>query len=181
MAVSFRAEVDARDMARVNRFLRDVDKTIVDELRSSMKAGIFPIAKQIAAKANSFSVPMSGMSREGVRKPNRTQWGALRVTPSKISVTPGKSKKNPNLVTIKFDGTKAVGMVIADQAGTKTRGNGLRGQFFIERLNNVVPGWQRGGRYLYRAFMPYQPYVYRLGESILQRWIAKTNRELEAR
>jgi hypothetical protein len=181
MSVSIRAFVDAQDMARVNRILRSVDTSLTDELRSSMKRGILPVAEMIAKRANSYSVPMSGFSREGVRKPNRTQWGALRVSASKISVTPGRSRKSPSLVTINFDGKKAVGLVIAENAGTKTGGNGLRGQLFVARINAMVPGWQNGGRYLYRAFMPYQSHVYRLGESILQRWISKTNMELEAR
>lgn len=176
MVVAIRAEVDAADMARVNRILRTVDTSIVDELRSSMKMGILPIAQQIARRANSYPVPMSGMRNAG-----RTTWGALTVSPSKISVTPGRSRKSPNLVTINFDGRKAVGLAIAENAGTKTRGNGRRGEMFIARINAMVPGWQNGGRFLYRAFMPYQPHVYRLAENILQRWISKTNNELEAR
>jgi hypothetical protein len=176
MSVSIRAHVDAQDMARVNRILRSVDTSLTDELRSSMKRGILPVAEMIAKRANSYSVPMSGMRNQG-----RTTWGALRVSASKISVTPGRSRKSPSLVTINFDGRKAVGLAIAENAGTKTGGNGLRGQLFIARINSMVPGWQNGGRYLYRAFMPYQSHVYRLGESILQRWISKTNMELEAR
>lgn len=174
--MSVRAEVDARDMARVARVLRKLDTSLVDELRSSMKQGILPIAEQIAKRANSYPIPMSGMANNG-----RTKWGALKVSASKISVTPGRSKKSPNLVTINFDGKKAVGLAIAENAGTRTSGNGLRGQYFIARINSMVPGWHNGGRFLYRAFMPYQPHVYRLADNILKRWISKTNNELEMR
>ena len=176
MAVSIRAEVDARDMARVVRVLKNLDASLVTELRSSMKSGILPIAQNIMQRANSYPVPFSGMERG-----TRTRWGALRVSASKISVTPGRSRKSPNLVTINFDGKNAVGLAISENAGTKSSGKTKSGQFFIQRLNAVVPGWQNGGRFLYRAFMPYQPHVYRLADSIMQRWINKTNQELEAR
>lgn len=176
MAVSIRAEVDAQDMARVNRVLNGIDKSLVAELRSSMKSGVFPIAQQIARRANGYPVPFSGMAKGG-----RTAWGALNITPAKVSVTPGRSRKSTNLVTMNFDGRKAVGLAIAENAGTKSSGKTRSGQFFIQRLNSVVPGWQNGGRYLYRAFMPYQPHVYRLAENILSRWIETTNRDLEAR
>lgn len=181
MSVTIRAEVDAGDIARVARVLRNIEPDLIADLRQTMRGPLFPIAQRIAARANSYPVPMSGMLRAGVRKPIRTVWGALRITPSKISVTPGRSRRSPSLVTMNFDGSRAVGLVIAENAGTKTQGSSLRGKLFIERINATVPGWQNGGRYLYRAFMPYKSHVYQLGENLLQRWIAKTNRVLESR
>ena len=176
MGVSLRAEVNAQDVARVARILRKVDASLVDDLRQTLRGPLFPIAQMIAARANAFSPPMSGMRADQ----GRTRWGALRITPSKISVTPGRSKKSPNLVSMNFDGSRAVGLAIAENAGTKTNGRPLRGQLFIARINSVVPGWQNGGRFLYRASMPYQPHVYRLAASLVERWAEKTNRELEA-
>lgn len=179
MSLGVRAEVDARDVARVVRILKGVDKSLVTELRSSMKSGILPIARAIEGRVNSNSAPMSGMNREGVTKPNRYRWGKVRAS---VSVTPGYSRRSANLVTIKYAVPKnAVGLSIAENAGSKSQGKNIQGQMFIRRIAEVVPGWPKGGRYLYRAFMPYKPHVYDLAKNILVRWSAKTNRELEAR
>lgn len=179
MSLDLRVEVDARDIARVARVLKSVDSSLIDELRTSMKSSIVPIAKMIESRINSNSVPMSGMNREGKKKPNRYNWARVRTT---VSVTPGYSKKSPNLVTIKYAvPTNRVGLAIAENAGSKSNGKNIQGQMFIRRIATVVPGWPNGGRYVYRAFMPYRPHVFRLAENILMRWVDKTNRELESR
>lgn len=179
MVVAVRAEVDARDMARVVRVLRNIDKDLVTELRTSMKSGIMPIARGIESRVNSTPAPMSGMMREGRSRPNRYRWAKAKAS---VSITPGYSRRSSNLVTIKYAVPKdRAGLAIAENAGSKSRGTTPQAQFFIRRIEQVSPGWPHGGRFLYRAFMPYKPAVYGLAENILKRWIAKTNRELEAR
>jgi hypothetical protein len=128
----------------------------------------------IEARVNANRVPMSGMA-SWKKKPWRPLSGVVRVTP-------GYSWKSPNLVEIDFEksSSAAPGIAIAENAGSKTSGNGLRGQLFIRRLQTVVPGWDNGGRYLYRAFMPYKPAIYKLTENLVERWIARVNRKLES-
>lgn len=179
MGLSMRAEVDARDIARVVRVLRAVEPSLVAELRTSMRSGVLPIAKMLEGRVNQNAAPMSGMNRRGVTKPNRLRWAKGAAT---VSVTPGYSKKSPNLVTIAYRVPKtAVGLAVAENAGSKSAGNSPQGRAFIRQITTVVPGWPDGGRYLFRSFMPYRPHVFRLAENILMRWVDKTNRELESR
>jgi hypothetical protein len=175
MSMSVRAEVDARDMARVARVLRSVDKSLIDDLRDTMRPALQPIAGQIATRASSIPPPMSGFVNRG-----RKRWGGLRAM--KVSVTPGYSRKNQTLVSMNFATKGGEGMYIADMAGSKNllfSKNPRVGRPFIENLNRIVSGWDNGGRFLYRTFMPYKPVINRLAENILLRWIEKTNRELE--
>lgn len=179
MGFSMRAEVDARDVARVMRVLRKVDKSLADELKSSIGSGIQPIADLIGNRVSANSAPMSGMTRRGVNRPNRYEFAKGKM---KVRVTPGFSFRSPNLVTLEYLLPKnRVGVAIADMAGRKTQGNSPQGQAFIRQIMTVVPGWGDGGRYVFRAFLPYRSHVYRLGENILARWVAKTNQELESR
>jgi hypothetical protein len=171
MGVGVRAEVNARDFARVVRVLRRVDKTLVDDLRDGFKSGILPIGKQIEARVNAVAAPMSGMNRNG-----RTRWSPLT---AKVSTTPGYSRKYTSLVALQFTPKGGAGLAIAENAGSKSPGKTRNGVFFIRRLVAVVPGWDNGGRFLYRAFMPFKNDLYQLGENILDRWITKTNIELE--
>jgi hypothetical protein len=171
MATSLRPEVDARDFARVTRILRSIDKDLIADLRAPMKEAIAPLAKMVVNRANSFPVPMSGMSRPGPK-----QFAPVFAT---THITPGFSRKNPNLVEIKIKPTGGAGMFIADMAGRVSAGKSPQGMSMIRTLNTVVPGWHRGGRYIYRAFMPYRQTLYNLANNILNRWVDGTNRKLE--
>jgi hypothetical protein len=172
MGFNARAEVDARDFARVIRVIKSIDKDLANELSRTIKPAITPIAKMIEARVNANRPPMSGMLRPGPK-----QWNKLGAT---VRVTGGFSWRSPNLVTIDFSKPSAAGVAIAENAGSKSAGNSLRGQLFIRRIQTVVPGWDNGGRYLYRAFMPYQSAVYGLAENLVERWIARVNRKLES-
>jgi len=171
MSVSVRPEVNARDIAKVARVLRSVDKNLIDDLRKPMKAAITPIAGMIQNRVNANPAPMSRMT-----KPGRLQWKKLT---ARVSITPGYSRKSPNLVTIDMGKSNAAGVAIAENAGSKSAGKSARGQIFIRQLKTVVPGWDNGGRFVYRAFMPYKLPIYRLAENILERWTESTNRKLE--
>lgn len=169
-------ELDARDVARVMRVLRSVDKELVADLRTSLRTDLKPVGKAIESKINGLRAPMSGMMREGVRKPNRTAWGRVS---SSVSITPGTSRRNTNIVSININASKAVGIAIAENAGTKSRGKDARGASFIRRIEWVVPGWPNGGRFVYRTFMPFKSSVYAMATDIINRWSEKTSRELE--
>jgi hypothetical protein len=171
MSVSVRPEVNARDVARVARVLRGIDKNLIDDLKKPMKAAIGPLAQMVATRANSFPVPMSGMVNRGSKR-----FSPVSAT---VGVTPGYSSKSPNLVEIRLKPRGGAGMIIADMAGRVSQGKTAQGRSFILTLNRVVPGWDRGGRYIYRAFMPYRGTLDRLAESILNRWVDGTNRKLE--
>lgn len=171
--MSIRAEVDAREVAKVIRVLKTIDKSLALKLSREMKSRIKPIAREVAQKMNSQPAPMSGMANPRWKK----HWKPVQPT---VRATPGYSWKSPDLVTIDFNKPEAAGIAIAENAGSKTNGNSLRGQLFIRRINQVVPNWPNGGRYLYRSFQPYQIDVYNLGKTILEEWIEEVNEKLES-
>lgn len=177
MSVSLRAEVDARDMARVASVLRKVDRELLNDLGRSMRSGLGGTAKEIAAKANANGAPLSGMTNNN----GATKWGNVRAT---ISTRPGRNRFGwGDLVTINVDaGRNARGMYIAEFAGSKNPNGSptdARGPWFVGMLNIRVPGWQKGGRYVYRAFMPFKDNIYRLAESLVERWTDRVSEELE--
>lgn len=177
MSVSLRAEVDARDMARVARVLRKVDKELLNDLGRSMRSGIGGTAKEIAAKANANGAPLSGMRNNN----GNTKWGNVRAS---ISTRSGRNRFGwGDLVTINVDaGRNARGMYIAEFAGSKNPNGSptdARGPWFVGMLNIRVPGWEKGGRYVYRAFMPFKDNIYRLAESLVEKWTDRVSEELE--
>lgn len=171
MSMDMRPEVNARELAKVARVLRGIDKNLIADLRDPMKKAVAPLGKMVASRANANPAPMSGMTRVGPKQ--------FSPVSSSVGVTPGFSHKNPNLVEIRLKTRGGAGMIIADMAGRVTSGKTPQGQSFIRTLNKVIPGWQNGGRYIYRSFMPYQGTLYTLAENILNRWIDSTNRKLE--
>lgn len=179
MSASLIATVDARDMARVSRVLRSVDKELMNDLKRSMVPDLGGIAKQIAAEASSNGAPMSGMSRGK----GSTQWGPVR---GSLSVTPGRSRGGwGNLATMEFRAPSGKrGLYIAEFAGTagmKWSKQPKRGPLFVARLNLAVPGWTQGGRFIYRAFMPKKNVIYIRAQMYVAAWADKVSRDLESR
>ena len=177
MAVSFRAEVNAQDMAKVARILRKVDKELLNDLGRSMRSGIGGTARDIAATANQNGAPLSGMTNHN----GNTKWGNVKAS---ISTRPGRQRFGwGDLVTINVDAGRASrGMYIAEFAGYKNSNGSptdARGPWFVGMLNLRVPGWDKGGRYVYRAFMPFKATIYRLAESLVEKWTDRVNVELE--
>lgn len=177
MTVQVRAEVNAQDMARVARILRKVDKELLNDLGRSMRGGLGGTAQAIAAQANMNGAPLSGMlSHRG-----DTKWGNVS---GKVSTTPGRSRFGwGNLVTFNIDAGKGSrGMYISEFAGSKNPNGSpidARGPWFVGMLNIRTPGWEKGGRYVYRAFMPFKSKIYELADDLLTKWSEKVNRELE--
>jgi hypothetical protein len=90
-----------------------------------------------------------------------------------------------DLVTINVDaGKTSRGMYIAEFAGSKNPNGSpydARGPWFVGMLNLRVPGWDKGGRYVYRAFMPFKSTIYELASSLVERWTDRVSEELESR
>lgn len=176
MVMSLMAEVNRDDIAYVVRVLRSVDKELVNDLKRSMKPEFQAMAKRIAADASANSAPMSGMRRGQ----GNTKWGGITGT---LAVTPGKSARH--LVTLNFQASKtARGLYIAEFAGTagmKYSKFPIRGPLFVAQLNAAVTGWNEGGRYIYRAFMPLKNDLYRMAQEKVEAWSEKVSADLAVR
>jgi len=53
-------------------------------------------------------------------------------------------------------------------------GGGLLGMLCLR-----LPGWDKGGRYVYRAFMPFKATIYRLAETLVEKWTDRVSVSLE--
>lgn len=170
--------IDKREMAQVVRVLNTVDKDLVKDLRLTMSRGLRPLGEQIARRANSVPIPMSGMTPQKSR--SKWRWGKLRV---KVTVDTRYSRGSTTLVSIDFNAVgRYVGMYIAERAGSQNlsrTNNRAKGERFVRRLNYVVPGWEKGGRFMFKASLPYHKHIWRLGENIMIRWAEKTSQQLE--
>jgi hypothetical protein len=176
MTVQMRAEVNAQDLAMLAKILRRVDKELLNDLGRSMRTGIGGTARKIAESANSNGAPLSGMTNHR----GATQWGNVKAT---ISTRPGRQRFGwGDLVTINVDaGRNSRGMYISEFAGSKNPNGSptdARGPWFVGMLNIRVPGWQKGGRYVYKAFMPFKDSIYKLAESLTEKWLDRVNKEL---
>ena len=174
MSSGMKLEVDSREIAKVMRVLRTLDKDLVADLRPNLRNAIKPYANATAARINSQRAPLSGMLKYSSK-----MWGPVK---AKVSIsTAASTRNNPNLIDISI--TPAAGMpgvVIADFAGRVSQGKSLRGRLFIQNLNRVIPGWSRGGRIIYKAFMPYKPHVNSSAERIINAWTEDVSRKLDA-
>ena len=175
MSGGVKLEVDSREIAKVMRVLRTLDKDLVADLRPNLRSAIKPYADATAARINSQRAPMSGMLKYSSK-----MWGPVK---AKVSIsTAASTRKNPNLIDIAIQPAAGMpGVAIADMAGRVTQGKSLRGSLFIQQLNLVVPGWSRGGRIIYKAFMPYKPHVYSSAARIVNAWADGVSRKLESR
>lgn len=174
MSSGMKLEVDSREIAKVMRVLRTLDKDLLADLRPNLRNAIKPYAQATAARINSQRAPLSGMLKYSSK-----MWGGS--VKSKTSVTPGFSRRSPNLVEIAIIPPAGMpGVVIADFAGRVSQGKSLRGRLFIQNLNRVIPGWSRGGRIIYKAFMPYKPHVNSSAERIINAWTEDVSRKLDA-
>lgn len=174
MSSGMKLEVDSREIAKVMRVLRTLDKDLVKDLRPNLRSAVKPYADATAARINSQRAPMSGMLKYSSK-----MWGPVK---SKVSIsTAASTRNNPNLIEVSM--TPAAGMpgvAIADMAGRVSQGKSLRGRLFIQQLNRVIPGWSRGGRIIYKAFMPYKPHVNSSAARIINAWSEGVSRKLDS-
>lgn len=174
MSSGMKLEVDSREIAKVMRVLRTLDKDLVADLRPNLRSAVKPYADATAARINGQRAPMSGMLKYSSK-----MWGPVK---GKVSIsTAASTRNNPNLIEVSMTPASGMpGVAIADMAGRVTRGKSLRGQLFIQQLNRVVPGWSRGGRIIYKAFMPYKPHVNSSAARIINAWSEGVSRKLDS-
>lgn len=172
--ISVAAEVSKSDMAYISRVLRNADKDLMNDLKRSMVPEFKSMAQKIAADASANNAPMSGM----IRGKGNTRWGSITGT---LAVTPSKSARH--LVTMNFQASRtARGLYIAEFAGSanmKYSKFPIRGPLFVKQLNTVVSGWEKGGRYIYRAFMPMKNGLYSKAQLYVEMWAEKVSIEVE--
>jgi hypothetical protein len=166
--------VSATGIREAVKELKQVDPTLLKDLRKDLRAKVGPLAKQVA-DAVPTQPPLSGMGN-----PVPTGWSPVRPT---ISFTPGASRKTGNhLVSIRVNPVPAKGrrgLYIGELAGSRSSGSTARGRRLINVLNQRFPMTGKGGRFAYSKFRTLRPDAVALAKSIVSSTVAKINRKLD--
>lgn len=177
-------QVNANDVARAFRILRQVDPDLVKEFRTGLGSELRPVAKAIAQKYPSgpYLSGLEGYTRvifnakkgEIVTKDN---WKWSQVT-GKVNITPGKSRKGVgrnNLVALTMNYKGAIPWVTdfarADSGKLKPQGRAL-----IRNIESRFPSWPNGGRIFYKEFKSREGEITNAAETIMNRFIDGINR-----
>jgi hypothetical protein len=163
--------LDAAQVRAVIKELRNIDPTIVKDLRADLRSQLSPIAQQVAANVPTEPI-LSGFGRGGA-----TRWAAVK---GKTSFTPGKSRTGAkSLVSIRVEPRDGLrGVYIAELAGSRSGGKTPQGNNLIAVLNQRAPMKGRGGRFMYSQFRMLRPDVIKIAERILNKTFAKIERSL---
>ena len=177
-------ELNADDVSRTFRILRNVDPDLVKELRKELRSDMNPVAKAIAAKYPAGPT-LSGFEQTYGR------WGWDKVSGT-VKVTPGKSRKGAganNLVSLSMNYKSATPFVL-DMIGRKPGDIGNydskryknkpygQGRALYENIQRKFPSWPNGGRIFYKEFKKHRFIVVASATNIINRWTDKVNREL---
>jgi hypothetical protein len=168
----YEVKLDAADVAKTFRILRNVDPNLVKELRKELRSDMNPVAKAIAAKYPT-SPTLSGFEQTYGR------WGWDRVAGT-VKITPGKSRRGAganNLVSLSMNYKTATPFVL-DMIGRRNPGISPQGQALFRAINEQFPAWPNGGRIFYKPFKAAREQVVGSATNIINRWTDKVNREL---
>lgn len=168
------SRVEAQNIREIIKELREIEPTMLKEMRAELKAAIEPYSKQVKNSIPDVA-PLSGMEGEFA-----SAWSTVRMT---TSFTPGRSKKTGKLlVTLRVTPLKGrYGFILGELAGTKSEGNSNRGKTLIRNLNarRLMKG--KGGRYAYAQFRMLRPDAVKAALRALQSGADKINKEIEMR
>lgn len=164
-------EVDARDFRKALRVLEGLEEGSAKQLRQELKGDLQPVANQVASAIPTAS-PLIGMQNQG-----RTGWSAVA---GKVSFTPGRNRNRAtNLLAIRVEPKNGVGPMIAEFAGSVSKGRTASGRAMIRKLNDLKPIKKRGGRYSYDEFRRLRPEIVKLATDIINKYMNKVERALK--
>ncbi len=173
------------DVKTLSVTLKQVDPSLRRTLYKELRQNATPFLTEMNMTMDRavLKVPSGMLRHDGRTRFNRPV--------AKVGTSLGGRKSTIFLVRVSSPGseTSEAGFMIAELAGTKDRYNkptkagvpNLRGPQLVrvldERLPLVGPG--KGGRIAFRAFLSVQPKLRATTDTIIQRWILDTNRDLK--
>lgn len=168
-------KLDANDVRRALKILKDIDPESVKQLRKELRSNLKPIAAEIARNVPS-DAPLSGFNNASA-----TRWSAVRPG---VSFRPGKQRGGrrgwSSLLSLEV-GTNpkaARGVYIAELAGSRTNGVTASGKNLVRQLNQQRAMKGAGGRYIYDKFRLLRPDVMSRAERALEPLLRQINRKL---
>lgn len=186
--------VNANDVARAFRVLRNVEPDLVKAFRREMRSDLKPAAKAIAEKYPSTPY-LSGLAPYGSVKAGRggftrvkfdRESGSIKAKENwvwsqvvgKVSITPGKARKGVgvnNLVALRMQYKGAIPWV-TDMAKPSSPDLSPQGKALIRNIEKRYPDWPNGGRIFYKAFMGKRGEVFSKAEKIMGKFIDDVNK-----
>jgi hypothetical protein len=170
----YEVKLDAADVAKTFRILRNVDPNLVKELRSELKSELTPLAKSIAAK---YPTQIPDKLYGFQWSYSSWYWGKAV---GSVRLTTGRSRKRSgasNLVSLSMGYRSATPYAI-DMIGRASTGSTPQARKLYETVNKLFPNWPNGGRVFYKPFKDARPNIAKHAENIINRWSDKVNREL---
>ncbi len=176
--------VDADDVSRAFRVLRQLDPDLVKEFRKNMQSDLKPMAKAIAQKYPTapYLSKLEGGTRFSFDRGSgsivaKENWKYSQVV-GKVSVTPGKSRKGVgrnNLVALRMQYKGAIPWV-TDMAKASSPDLSPQGKALLRNIEARFPSWSNGGRIFYKEFLNRRGQVFSSAEKIMADFIDKVNR-----
>lgn len=167
------ASLNADDVSRTFRVLRNLDPESVKELRKELRGELSPMAKAIASQYPSNPALSGFMQTFG-------RWGWGKVTGT-VKVTPGKSRKGAGrnrVVSLSMNYQTATPFVF-EMIGRRNKGISSQGAALYDQAQNLFPSWPKGGRIFYQDFQGKWRTAYNASETIINNWSEKVTRELK--
>jgi len=176
---------DFEDVKTLAVTLKNVDPSLRRTLYSELQRNAKPFLTEMNSTMAGFlpKLPSGFTSHEG-----RTQYNRPI---ARASTNLGGRKNTIFLVRVSSyeKNSSEAGFMIAELAGSKnkyqaTNKNGnpnQRGPHLISQLEENLPlvGPGKGGRIAFRAFLAVQPALRNTTDTIIQRWILATNKDLK--
>lgn len=169
----YTVEVDANELQKTYRVLRNVAPHLVKELRQELQSELKPLAKAIAQKYPTNPGRLYGFYW------SYDPWAWGKATGS-VKTTFGKRRgggNRDNLVALSMGYRSATPYVI-DMIGRVSTGATPQAQKLYEVVNRMFPGWPNGGRVFYKPFKDARPNISKHAENIINRWSDKVTKEL---
>lgn len=163
------AQFDDFEIRRAVRVLKNIEPDSLKQLKAEMSMKLMPFANEVAATLPA-QAPLSGLAKSpgyGVSKGNvKTD-------------TSGRKRSGNSIVRITVKSTRAnktKGLLLAEFAGTKSRGYSKRGKALIRNLNNVQRIRGKGGRFSYPYVRSQRPRIVKIASGILDNYMKKASR-----
>jgi hypothetical protein len=170
----YEVKLDAADVAKTFRILRDIDPDLVKELRKELATDLKPLAQAIASKyPTEIPDKLYGFYW------SYSQWYWGKATGS-VRLTTGRSRKRPgssNLISLSMGYRSATPYAI-DMIGRVSTGSTAQARKLYDTVNKLFPAWPNGGRIFYKPFKAAKPMIMRETEIVVNRWTDKVNRKL---
>jgi hypothetical protein len=164
------------DFSAVLRELKDLDKTLVNELRKEFRTQLKPVNDSVKSKIPT-EAPLSGFSRRDGSEPYIWSRPTAKVV---TSFRPPRGKAFTNLVSTQFSQRRPnAGFNVMELAGSKSSGNTPQGRMMIEKLNSRFPISGGLGRFAIPEWKKKGPEVEKIVRRILDDFSGRVSRKFK--